>query len=62
MDEDDMPSPHNSTPDPVDPDAEERTRGEEAGVEKSTGVPETAKEGTQTTGSMAASEGVQSSG
>ena len=57
-----MPSPHNSTPDPVDPDAEERTRGEEAEVEKSTGVPETAKEGTQTSGSMAASEGVQSSG
>ena len=57
-----MPSSRDSIKEPIETDAEERARNDEAGAEKSTGLPETAGEGTQTSSSMAASEGVQSGG
>jgi len=57
-----MPSSRDNPKEPIDTDTEERARNDETGAERSTGIPETAGEGTQTSSGMAASEGVQSGG
>ncbi len=57
-----MTSSRDSTKEHIETDAEKRARNDDAGAEKSTGVPETAGEATQTSGGMAASEGIQSGG
>jgi hypothetical protein len=62
LEENEMPSSRDNPKEPIDTDAEERARNDETGAERSTGIPETAGEGTQTSSGMAASEGVQSGG